>query len=115
MDDNNNNMNHQQIMEPMIPHNNEEEDRVQRSDDKNVGKMDKHPQESQVMECNFFVCVCFHFLYAGIKYRDLSSMSKYSIWEVIFTSFVMIEKLQNLSSKQNIHAFFIFTKAIYNT
>jgi hypothetical protein len=48
LDDHNNIMNHPQIVEPMIPHNHEEEDRVQRSDDKNVGNMDRHPQESQV-------------------------------------------------------------------
>lgn len=41
------NGNPRQIQEPVLHH--EEADEVQRSDDKNRGRMDKHPQESQVM------------------------------------------------------------------
>lgn len=41
------NMDHPQILEPVL-HNPDEEDKVPRSDDRNIGKMDNHPQESQV-------------------------------------------------------------------
>lgn len=41
------NMDHPQILEPVL-HNPDEEDKVPRSDDRNIGKMDNHPQESRV-------------------------------------------------------------------
>lgn len=40
------NMDHPQILEPVL-HNPDEEDKVPRSDDRNIGKMDNHPQESR--------------------------------------------------------------------
>lgn len=49
------NMDHPQILEPVL-HNPDEEDKVPRSDDRNIGKMDNHPQESRVW-CNVKIIV----------------------------------------------------------
>lgn len=49
------NMDHPQILEPVL-HNPDEEDKVPRSDDRNIGKMDNHPQESRVW-CNVKITV----------------------------------------------------------